>query len=125
MFGGFGPIILGIIFFILSKTLDNFSVNAGQILLGIVSIYVLAFVQAGASVFNQIETWSLPKSMLFHFSTLYFVYVMCYVLNSWIPFEWQVIAIFTAIFVAVYFIIWIAVYFSVKAASKKLNLQIN
>jgi len=125
MFGGFGPIILGIIFFILSKTLDNFSVNAGQILFGIVSTYVLAFVQAGASVFNQIETWSLPKSMLFHFSTLYFVYVMCYVLNSWIPFEWQVIAIFTAIFVAVYFIIWIAVYFSVKAASKKLNLQIN
>ncbi len=125
MFGGFGPIILGIIFFILSKTLDNFSVNAGQILLGIVSTYVLAFVQAGVSVFNQIEAWSLPKSMFFHFSTLYLVYVLCYVLNSWVPFEWRVIAIFTAIFVAVYFIIWIAVYFSVKAASKKLNLQIN
>ena len=44
IFAGFGPIILGIIFFILSKTLDDFYVNGGQILFGIVSTYILAFV---------------------------------------------------------------------------------
>ena len=121
MFAGFGPIILGIIFFILEKTLDEFSVSAGQILLGIVSTYVLAFVQAGASVFNQVEHWPLPKSLLCHFGMLYAVYVICYISNSWIPFEWGVIGIFTAIFVVIYFTVWFTVYFIAKATGKKLN----
>lgn len=121
LFSGFGPIILGIIFFVLSKTLDDFKVSGGQILLGIVSTYILAFVQAGASVFNQIEHWLLPKSLFCHFGLLYVTYVLCYVINSWIPFEWTVIAIFTAIFVVAYFIIWFTVYFIVKATGKKLN----
>ena len=56
-FSGFGPIILAIIYFILSKTVDGFALNASQVLIGTVSIYLLAFIQAGASVFNQIEGW--------------------------------------------------------------------
>ncbi|MBR3781683.1 MAG: DUF3021 domain-containing protein [Clostridia bacterium] len=121
VFAGFGPIILGIIFFVLEKTLDDFSVSGGQILLGIVSTYILAFVQAGVSVFNQIEHWPLPKSLLCHFGMLYAVYVICYILNSWIPFEWGVIGIFTAIFAVGYFVIWFTVYFVAKATGKKLN----
>lgn len=121
MFSGFGPIILGIIFFILSKTLDDFNVNATQILLGIISTYLIAFVQAGASVFNQIEHWPLPKSLFCHFGMLYSVYVTFYVINSWIPFEWGVIGMFTAIFVIIYFTVWFTVYFIAKATGKKLN----
>ncbi len=124
MFAGFGPIILGIIFFILSKTLDDFYVSGGQILLGIISTYILAFVQAGATVFNQIEHWSVPKSLFCHFGMLYAVYVLCYTVNSWIPFEWGVIAIFTAIFVTAFFVIWFTVYFIVKATSRKLNKKL-
>jgi hypothetical protein len=124
IFAGFGPIILGIIFFVLSKTVNDFYVSGGQILLGIISTYILAFVQAGATVFNQIEHWSTPKSLFFHFGSLYAVYVLCYVLNSWIPFEWGVIGIFTAIFVTVYFVVWFTVYFIVKTTSKKLNSKL-
>ena len=121
MFGGFGPIILGIIYFILSKTINEFSLDGSEVLLGIVSTYLLAFVQAGVSVFNQIEHWSVPKSLFCHFGSLYAVYVFFYVVNSWIPFEWGVIGIFTAIFVVAYFIIWLTVYFVVKSTKKKLN----
>lgn len=121
IFGGFGPIILGIVYFILSKTLNDFSLNGTDVLLGIVSTYLLAFVQAGSSVFNQIEHWSTPKSLFCHFGSLYAVYVFFYVANSWIPFEWGVIGIFTLIFVVLYFIIWFTVYFIVKATGKKLN----
>lgn len=121
MFSGFGPIIFGIIVLILSKTLDEFSISAGHFLSGIVSTYLIAFVQAGTSVFNQIEHWSLPKSLFCHFGMLYAVYVMSYILNSWIPFEWGVIGLFTAIFVATYLTIWFMVYFIAKATGKKLN----
>lgn len=124
MFGGFGPIVVGIIFFILSKSITDFSLSGGQVLLAIISTYFIAFVQAGASVFNQIEEWSLPKSLLFHFLTLYVVYVAAYLVNSWIKFVPEVILIFTIIFVVVYFVVWSIVYFSVKAASKKLNQKI-
>lgn len=124
MFGGFGPIILGIVYFILSKTLNDFSLSGSEVLLGIVSTYLLAFVQAGVSVFNQIEHWSVPKSLFCHFGLLYAAYIICYVSNSWIPFEWGVIGIFTVIFVVAYFVIWTVVYFSVKEISKKLNIEL-
>ncbi|MBR5774469.1 MAG: DUF3021 domain-containing protein [Clostridia bacterium] len=124
IFSGFGPIVLGIVYAILSCTSAEVTITGGQALVAIVSIYLVAFVQAGASVFNQIEHWSLPKSLLCHFGSLYLVYVICYLVNTWIPFNINVIIIFTAIFVVCYFLIWIIVYLSIKAVSKKINNQL-
>lgn len=124
MFGGFGPIILGIIFLIVSKTSANFSITASQILIGIISTYMIAFLQAGASVFNQIDGWSVPKSTFFHFLTIYIAYVGAYLLNSWLPFDLKVILIFTLIFIVVYLVIWLTVVISLKIVSKKLNRKI-
>ena len=123
-FGGFGPIILGIVFLILSLTINDFSLGGREVCLAIISTYILAFVQAGASVFNQIEEWPIAKCTAVHFLTLYVVYVGCYLLNSWIPFDINVVLIFTAIFAAGYFVVWLAVFISIKAVSKKLNAKI-
>lgn len=125
IFGGFGPVVMAIVLFIISKTVDNFSLSGSQVLLGTISVYLLAFLQAGATVFNQIEDWPITKSLLCHFVTIYLAYALCYVLNSWIPFKPIVLIIFTVIFVVTYFIIWISVYFSVKAFSKKANQKLN
>ncbi|MBR5451723.1 MAG: DUF3021 domain-containing protein [Clostridia bacterium] len=125
MFGGFGPVVVGIIFSVLQHTVEDFSLLGTEVLLAILSTYLLAFVQAGASVFNQIESWSLPKSLGIHLLTLYIVYVGCYILNSWIPFEPIMILIFTAVFLSVYLVVWTIVYLSVRAATKKLNKKIN
>lgn len=123
-FGGFGPIIAGIVFLSLSCSLPDFTLTGPQIFLAILSTYILAFIQAGASVFNQIESWSPARSILCHLGSIYAAYVGCYLINSWIPFKWDVILIFTAVFVAVYFAIWLSVYFSVKAVGKKLNKKL-
>ncbi len=121
MFGGFGPIIVGIVFLILEFTLEEFSLSGSEVLLAVVSTYILAFIQAGASVFNQIEHWPLAKSLLFHFLSIYLAYSLCYIVNSWIPFEVMVLVIFTLIFAASYFVIWLSVFLAVKAAEKRLN----
>ncbi len=121
IFGGFGPIVAGIVYMILSRTIADFSLDGTQIFLAILSTYFLAFLQAGASVFNQIEGWSVPKSLLCHFATIYLAYTICYLINDWIPFEPMVLVIFTLIFIAAYFVIWFTVYFSVKASAKKFN----
>ena len=123
-FGGFGPVILGLIYWILSATIEGFALGGGEVCLAIVSIYLLAFLQAGASVFNQIEEWPLGKSLLCHFITLYLAYVGCYLLNTWIPFEPMVILIFSGIFIAAYFVIWLIVYLSVRSAQKQLNKKL-
>jgi hypothetical protein len=125
MFGGFGPVIAGIVYFLLDSNLEHFSLTGGQVLIAILSTYGLAFVQAGGSVFHQIEHWSVAKGLFFHFFSLYLSYVLCYLVNSWIPFEKTMILIFTAIFAVGYFVIWLTVFFSVKAVQKRLNQKLN
>ena len=121
LFGGFGPVVASIVFLAVSHTVDNFSLSAQEVLTATLSTYLLAFVHAGASIFNQIEHWPLPKSLLSHFSMLYAAYSLCYIANSWIPFEPKVLLIFSLIFIAVYFVIWITVYLCVRNTTKKLN----
>ena len=121
LFGGFGPIIAGIIYLILHFTLEDLTLTGLQVFTVIVSTYLLAFVHAGASVFNQIESWPLAKSTLCHFGVLYVAYILCYVINSWIPFEPLVLGIFTAIFAVGYAVIWLAVYVSIRVTVKRLN----
>ena len=124
-FGGFGPIVMGIVFAILYAAGVDVRLNGVEILVAIVSTYVLAFVQAGSSVFNQIEEWPIAKSMGIHFASLYVVYIACYLINSWLPFSWQVILIFTAVFLATYLTVWITVALIVRATSKKLNKNLH
>lgn len=123
-FGGFGPIITGIVFWILQLCGVEVILNGAEVLVAILSTYVLAFVQAGSSVFNQVEGWPIAKSMGIHFASLYVVYVGCYLVNRWIPFAWEVITIFTGVFAAVYLIVWLTVYLILRSISKKLNKNI-
>lgn len=124
LFGGFGPVVAGIVYAILERTVADFSLSGSQVLLAIVSTYLLAFVQAGTSVFNQIDEWPLPKSLLCHFLSLYAMYVLTYLVNTWIPFQAEVVLIFTAIFAAGYFVIWGIVYLAVRATSRRLNQKL-
>ena len=121
MFGGSGPIIAGIVYLILHFTLQDLTLDGLQVFTAIISTYLLAFVHAGASVFNQIESWPMAKSTLCHFGALYIAYILCYVVNSWIPFEPAVLGIFTAIFAVGYAVIWLAVYVSIRVTVKRLN----
>ena len=121
MFGGFGPVVAGIVL----ACIPAVRLSGGEVLLAILSTYALAFIHAGASVFNQIEHWSVAKSLLCHFVTIYLAYSLCYIANVWIPFEPMVLVIFTAIFVVIYFVIWFSVYFAVRATEKRLNKNLS
>lgn len=121
LFAGVGPIIAGIVYIAVSCNVDNFSLSAFEVFLAILSTYILAFVQSGASVFNQVEHWPIMKSTLFHFLSIYTAYIGCYLVNSWIPFDVRVIMIFTGVFAVTYLLIWLIVYIMVKIASNRLN----
>ena len=124
LFAGFGPIVAGIVYFFISLSAEPLLLTGGQMLLAIVSTYLLAFVHAGASVFNQIDEWPLAKSIFWHFASLYLAYVTCYLVNTWIPFEWISLAIFTGVFAVVYLVVWLVVFVSVKSTEKRLNKKL-
>ena len=121
MFAGLGPIIYGTI----ALTTPSAVSDGKTVFVAIVSTYLLAFLQAGTSVFNRIENWPLAKSLFFHLATLYVAYLTCYVVNSWLPFDVMNIVWFTLIFLVIYAVVWLTVYFSIKATSKKLNKKLN
>lgn len=125
VFAGFGPIVVGIVYAILEGCIADFSLSGVQMFVAILTSYALAFVQAGVSVFNQIEHWPIAKSLSLHFAVLYVTYVCVYLLNSWIPFEPMVVLIFTLIFVVCYFVVWLTVYLITKQTAKKFNTKIN
>lgn len=124
MFGGFGPIILGIIYVIEDAGQTKFFLSGMQVFFAVLSTYFLAFVQAGASIFYQIERWPIAKSLFCHFGTIYVSYLLCYLANTWIPFEAMAVVIFTGIFVLIYFAVWLTVVGIIKCCEKKLNAKI-
>ena len=121
IFAGFGPVITSIVFLFLGFSIEKFSLSGAEIFLAMLSTYLLAFVQAGASVFNQVEHWPLAKSMGLHFLALYLAYSLCYIVNRWIPFEPLVLLIFTLSFLTVYLAVWLTVYLCARVAKGKLN----
>lgn len=124
LFGGFGPIIAGMVFMIIDFTGTNLVLEGWQIFLAIVTSYLLAFISAGASVFEQIEEWSTIKSMLIHCVTIYLIYLITYLVNSWIPLKWEVILIFSFGVIGGFLLIWLFVYIISKQCSKSLNKKI-
>lgn len=120
LFAGFGPVVAGVVL----ACIPAGELTGGQVLLAVVSTYLLAFIHAGASVFNQIEHWPLAKFLFCHFGSLYLAYSLCYLVNSWIPFEPLVLAVFTAIFAVTYFVVWGIVYLCIRTTEKKMNQKL-
>ena len=125
MFSGFGPIVAGIVYLCIEGSGVDLKLNASIVFLAIITTYIIAFVQAGSSVFNQIESWSKAKSLFFQMTSIYVVYMGGYLINNWIPFKIEVIIIFTCVYSAAYLTIWLTVYFITKNTSKKLNSKLN
>lgn len=123
MFAGFGPVIVGIVYYIISFSVD-LGLSGLDFLVAIISSYLLAFIQAGASVFNTIENWSIAKSTAFNLTSIYLAYLGAYLINGWIPFNWIVVLIFTLVFVVTYFIITLVVYVCTKSITNKLNSKL-
>jgi len=121
IFSGFGPIVAGIVYLCVEASGVDLHLTAATVFLAILTTYIIAFIQAGSSVFNQIDTWPKAKSLFFQMTSIYIVYMGGYLINNWIPFKIEVIIIFTSVYVSVFLAIWLTVYLITKSMSKKLN----
>ena len=119
MWAWVGPVIMAIVWMALHGAGVITSLTVNQVVLGIFTMTVMAFIAAGISVVYQIET--LPKAFagLIQAAVLYIDYLGFYLINGWIPVN--KIWIFTLIFVGCFTVVWFIIYITVKLKVDKMN----
>ena len=103
IFAGLGPLILAIVYFFLHLNGVVEMVPVTKMIAEIISSLILAFIA------------------LIQGSVLFADYIFFYLAMGWMPFRWDVIALFTAIFVVIFALIWLIVYLSIRNKIKKMN----
>ena len=118
---GFGPIVLAILYLALHHhgVVDVLTVH--EVCLGIISLFLLAFIAGGMNFIYQIEQLPLMLAILIHGSILYISYLATYLLNDWLDWGWIPILVFSVIFLLGYLGIWAVIY----VVTRKKTAQVN
>lgn len=119
MFAWGGPVILAIVWMCLQRAGVADSLTVNEVVLGILSTTVMAFIAAGISIVYQIE--HLPKAFagLLQAAVLYIDYLGFYLLNGWISLNQ--IWFFTVIFAAGFAVIWFSIYIPIRIKVDQMN----
>ena len=119
--GGFGPVILAVLYIIIERSGEIVSLTASQVCTGIFSLYALAFIAGGMNVVYQIERLPLMAAISIHGGVLYIGYLITYLVNGWLELGKTPIMVFTAIFIAGYLAIWAVIYHIARRNTRRLN----
>ena len=119
--GGFGPVILAVLYIIIERSGETVSLTASQVCTGIFSLYALAFIAGGMNVVYQIERLPLMAAISIHGGVLYIGYLITYLVNGWLELGKAPIMVFTAIFIAGYLAIWAVIYHITRRNTRRLN----
>ncbi len=120
-----GPLVMAIVFFILGcngtvETLDVFDVVKG-----ILSVTLMAFIAAGITAVYQIEQLPLPIAIGLHCIALYFDYLLIYLFNGLLLNQLVPILIFTGSFLIGFAVIWLFVWLNIRKKTSTLNSKLH
>ena len=122
---GFGSIVLSIVYGILGLcgVVDKIAVS--EVVLGYISITLLAFLCGGMTIVYQIEEIGISKAITMHGLALYIAYAVVYLTNNWLKDGIIPFVVFTIIFVVGYALVWLVIYLITKRGTDILNNRIN
>ena len=120
-----GPLVLAIVYGILGLVSAVESFTVGEVVTGIFSSTLLAFIAAGITVIYTIDKLSPFSAALIHGVVLYLDYILLYLFNGWLQSSLKPIMIFTVCFILGYLIIWAIVFVATRKCTKKLNESLN
>ena len=121
---GFGPMVLALLYLMISRSTGIDTLTVDQVCRGIFSLSALAFMAGGMNILYQIERLPLMVAILIHGSILYACYLITYLLNDWLEWNATPILVFTCIFVFGYLLIWAVIYSITKRNTAKLNAML-
>jgi len=121
---GFGPVVISIVYLCLYEAGVVETLTIPEVVKGILSITVMAFIAAGIPVIYRIEQLPLISAILIHAAVLYLDYLVMYLFNDWIAKDITAISVFTAIFAGGFALVWLVIYLINLRKAKNLNRKL-
>ena len=118
---GIGPFVLVVVYLITQYTCGGIMLTVNEVCLGIVSLWLLAFIAGGMNVIYRIERLPLMIAILIHGSVLYISYLGTYLVNGWLENGMLSLLVFTCIFLVGYLVIWVIIYSVIRKDTEKVN----
>lgn len=116
-----GPLVLAIVYGVLGLSGVVESLTVGEVVTGIFSSTLLAFIAAGITIVHTVDKLSTFLAALIQGVVLYIDYILLYLFNGWLKSSIMPIIIFTICFVLGYLIIWAIVFVATRKCTKRLN----
>ena len=120
-----GPVILAVVYYFLGQygVIENLSV--GEVVRGILTVTVLAFMAGGIPVVYEVERLSRLAAALIHVLVLYADYILIYLMNGWLQYAKTPILVFTILFFVGFGIIWLFIYKGIQANVERMNRELD
>lgn len=118
---GLGPIALAIVYAVLNATGAVSEMSVSEMVIGIVSVTVLAFIAGGISMIYEIERLPIAIAALIHAGVLYLDYIAIYLINGWLKEGVMPFVIFTSCFFVGFALVWLIIYLTTKKSTDEVN----
>ena len=122
---GLGPIALAIVYAVLNATGVVSEMSVSEMVIGITSVTVLAFIAGGISMIYDVERLPIAIAALIHAGVLYLDYIVIYLINGWLKEGVTPFVIFTSCFFAGFALIWLIIYLTSKRSTDEVNMALS
>ena len=122
---GLGPIALAIVYAVLNATGAVSEMSVSEMVIGIVSVTVLAFIAGGISMIYEVERLPIAIAALIHAGVLYLDYIVIYLINGWLKEGIVPFVIFTSCFFVGFALIWLIIYLTSKRSTDEVNMALS
>lgn len=118
---GLGPVVLAIVYAVLNATGVVSEMSVSEMVTGIISVTVLAFIAGGISMIYKIERLPVTLAALIHAGVLYLDYIVIYLINSWLKDGIIPFIVFTSCFFVGFALVWLIIYLTAKKSTDEVN----
>lgn len=122
---GIGPVVLAIVYAVLNATGVVSEISVFEMVIGIASVTVLAFIAGGISMIYDVERLPIAIAALIHAGVLYLDYIVIYLINGWLKEGVVPFVIFTSYFFAGFALVWLIIYLTSKKSTDEVNMALS
>lgn len=118
---GLGPVVFAIVYAVLNATGVVSEMSVSEMVTGIISVTVLAFIAGGISMIYKIERLPITLAALIHAGVLYLDYIVIYLINGWLKDGIIPFIVFTSCFFVGFALVWLIIYLTTKKSTDEVN----
>lgn len=118
---GLGPVVMAIVYAVLNAAGVVSKMSVSEMVTGIISVTVLAFIAGGISMIYKIERLPVTLAALIHAGVLYLDYIVIYLINGWLKDGIIPFIVFTSCFFVGFALVWLIIYLTTKKSTDEVN----